>query len=176
MIRIWLNHWFSSAYNIINLIKKDEKDFYIIGSSRNNNSVVKSVCDEWYQEPEWNEKIKVIAERFVTAYPAIMFQMHQIKCNGLYHDALDVFENSESDATLILGEKNGFAQAVLVSSEGKYTMSPVDYVEYWAKNAIDLIGKTAGLVKEDYCECGDAYMDAIINGVPTKGATLSRLV
>ena len=93
-----------------------------------------------------------------------------------FNDALDVFENSESDATLILGEKNGFAQAVLVSSEGKYTMSPGDYVEYWAKNAIDLIGKTAGLVKEDYCECGDAYMDAIINGVPTKGATLSRLV
>ncbi len=51
MIRIWLNHWFSTAYNIINLIKADEKDFYIIGSNKNINSVIKCVCDEWYQEP-----------------------------------------------------------------------------------------------------------------------------
>ncbi|MBQ4530042.1 MAG: ATP-grasp domain-containing protein [Lachnospiraceae bacterium] len=56
MTRIWLNHWFSSAYNIINLIKKEEKDFYIIGSSGNSNSVVKSACDEWYEEPVWNEQ------------------------------------------------------------------------------------------------------------------------
>ena len=56
MARIWLNHWFSSAYNIINLIKEDEKDFYIIGSSGNCNSVVKSACDEWYEEPVWNEQ------------------------------------------------------------------------------------------------------------------------
>lgn len=26
MTRIWLNHWFSTAYNIINLIKNEEKD------------------------------------------------------------------------------------------------------------------------------------------------------
>lgn len=51
MQRIWLNHWFSSAYNIINLIKENESDFYIIGSNRNINSVMKNVCDEWYQEP-----------------------------------------------------------------------------------------------------------------------------
>ena len=55
MTRIWLNHWFSSAYNIVNLIKEQEEDFYMIGSSRNNYSVVKNVCDEWYQEPEWKE-------------------------------------------------------------------------------------------------------------------------
>lgn len=52
MTRIWLNHWFSTAYNIINLIKEDEKDFVIIGSNDNFNSVISCVCDEWYQEPE----------------------------------------------------------------------------------------------------------------------------
>lgn len=52
MIRIWLNHWFSTAYSIINLIKEDEKEFYVIGSSDNVNSVVKCACDEWYQEPD----------------------------------------------------------------------------------------------------------------------------
>lgn len=51
MTRIWLNHWFSTAYNIINLIKNEEMDFYIIGSNENENAVYKSVCDEWYVEP-----------------------------------------------------------------------------------------------------------------------------
>lgn len=53
MTRVWLNHWFSTAYNIINMIKEDEKDFVIIGSNENINSVISCVCDEWYQEPEY---------------------------------------------------------------------------------------------------------------------------
>lgn len=52
MTRIWLNHWFSTAYNIINLIKDGEEKFQIIGSNENNDSVIKCVCDEWYQEPK----------------------------------------------------------------------------------------------------------------------------
>lgn len=55
MIRIWLNHWFSSAYNIIHLMKENEREFYIIGSSGNVNSVMKSACDEWYEEPVLEE-------------------------------------------------------------------------------------------------------------------------
>ena len=52
-IRIWFNHWFSTAYHIINLIRKDDSiHFTIIGSSRNNESVIKLVCDEWYEEPD----------------------------------------------------------------------------------------------------------------------------
>ena len=50
---VWLNHWFSTAYNIIKLIKKDDSlDFHIIGTNENNISVLKDVCDEWYSEPE----------------------------------------------------------------------------------------------------------------------------
>lgn len=55
MTRIWLNHWFSSAYNIINLMKEGEQEFYVIGSSGDGNSVVKSACDEWYEEPVLDE-------------------------------------------------------------------------------------------------------------------------
>ena len=51
MVRIWLNHWFSTAYNIINLIKADEIDFYFIGTNDNEYAVYKTVCDEWYVEP-----------------------------------------------------------------------------------------------------------------------------
>lgn len=53
MTRIWLNHWFSTAYNIINMIKEGETDFVIIGTNENINSVISCVCDEWYQEPEY---------------------------------------------------------------------------------------------------------------------------
>ncbi len=52
-IRIWFNHWFSTAYHIINLIKQDnDSSFTIVGSSRNTESVIKLVCDEWYEEPD----------------------------------------------------------------------------------------------------------------------------
>ena len=51
MIRIWLNHWFSTAFNVIKLIKQDDPDFYIIGSNEHLESPIKAVCDEWYQEP-----------------------------------------------------------------------------------------------------------------------------
>lgn len=33
MIRIWFNHWFSTVYEIIRLIKKDNSKFYIIGTN-----------------------------------------------------------------------------------------------------------------------------------------------
>lgn len=55
MTRIWLNHWFSTAYNIINLIKEDT-EFYIIGSNESNESAIRTVCDEWYTEPKLREK------------------------------------------------------------------------------------------------------------------------
>ena len=51
-VKIWFNRWFSTAYHIINLIKKDKEiNFYIIGSSPNPDSVVKEACDEWCPEP-----------------------------------------------------------------------------------------------------------------------------
>lgn len=51
MIRIWLNHWFSTAYNIINLLRENDPEFQVIGSNENLESPIKTVCDEWYQEP-----------------------------------------------------------------------------------------------------------------------------
>lgn len=51
MTRIWFNHWFSTAYNIINLIRENTPDVQIIGSNERTESPIKAVCDEWYQEP-----------------------------------------------------------------------------------------------------------------------------
>ena len=51
MTRIWLNHWFSTAYNIIQMIREKNPDFIFVGSNENADSPIKKVCDEWYQEP-----------------------------------------------------------------------------------------------------------------------------
>ena len=47
--RIWLNHWFSTAYNIIRLIRDSDPGYTIIGTNENEESPIKAVCDEWYR-------------------------------------------------------------------------------------------------------------------------------
>lgn len=51
MIRLWFNHWFSTAYNIINMIRSDN-DVYVICTNKNERSVVGAACDEVYPEPD----------------------------------------------------------------------------------------------------------------------------
>ncbi len=51
MLRIWLNHWFSTARNIIYLLREDNFDLWVIGSNENKHSIIKGACNEWYQEP-----------------------------------------------------------------------------------------------------------------------------
>ncbi len=59
MTHIWMNHWFSTAYNIVNLIKQDDPDFVVIGSNENFGSPIRTVCDEWYQEPTLKDEAYV---------------------------------------------------------------------------------------------------------------------
>lgn len=49
--RIWMNHWFSTAVNIIELLRQDDPELQIIGTNENLYSVIRNYCDEWYQEP-----------------------------------------------------------------------------------------------------------------------------
>lgn len=51
MKRVWFNHWFSTSYRLIELMKddKDEK-IVIIGSNKQIDSIIQKVCDEWYQD------------------------------------------------------------------------------------------------------------------------------
>lgn len=52
MIRVWFNHWFSTAYGIIELIKQDANEqICVVGSNKQIDSVIQKVCDEWYQDP-----------------------------------------------------------------------------------------------------------------------------
>lgn len=51
MIRVWFNHWFSTAYRLIELMKEDEEEeIHIIGTGLQLDSVIQKVCDEWYEE------------------------------------------------------------------------------------------------------------------------------
>ena len=54
MVRIWFNHWFSTAYNFIQDIRAldEQKQFYFIGTNQRDLCVYKLVCDEFYIEPE----------------------------------------------------------------------------------------------------------------------------
>lgn len=53
MIRVWFNHWFSTSYRLIELMKEDASEqIYVIGSNRQKDSVISLVCDEWYEEPD----------------------------------------------------------------------------------------------------------------------------
>ncbi len=52
MIKVWFNHWFSTAYRLIELIKEDEEnEIFVIGTNLRIDSVIQKVCDEWYEEP-----------------------------------------------------------------------------------------------------------------------------
>ncbi len=56
MIRVWFNHWFSTSYRLIELMKEDkEEQISVIGSNRQTDSVIQKVCDEWYVEPAEEE-------------------------------------------------------------------------------------------------------------------------
>ena len=51
MVRVWFNHWFSTSYRLIELMKQDnEEEIYVIASNKQIDSVIQKVCDEWYQD------------------------------------------------------------------------------------------------------------------------------
>ena len=59
MIRIWMNHWFSTAYNIAQLIRKGDPSVYLIGTNEHEYAAYRAVCDEWYQEPVLSDEAYV---------------------------------------------------------------------------------------------------------------------
>ena len=51
MARVWMNHSFSTAYNIISLMRDAIPEIEMVGSNEHLYSPIMNVCDEWYQEP-----------------------------------------------------------------------------------------------------------------------------
>lgn len=56
-MNIWFNHWFSTAYHIINLMRSADENIRIIGTNSNPDCVYKLVCDEWYGEPSEDDYV-----------------------------------------------------------------------------------------------------------------------
>ena len=52
-MRVWFNHWFSTCYHLIDLIRAGDPGRYtFLGSNANASAVYSRVCDEWYREPD----------------------------------------------------------------------------------------------------------------------------
>lgn len=50
---IWFNHWFSTAYHLINMMREGMSgQCRVIGSGTNDVSVFRTACDEWHSEPK----------------------------------------------------------------------------------------------------------------------------
>ncbi len=50
-MRVWFNHWFSTSYHLINLMKEKDPDrFEFIGTSTNPYAIYRQACDEFYEE------------------------------------------------------------------------------------------------------------------------------
>ena len=53
MMRVWFNHWFSTAYHLIKLMQEGYgESLTIVGSGSNSKAVYRQACDEWYAEQE----------------------------------------------------------------------------------------------------------------------------
>lgn len=51
-MRIWFNHWFSTAYHLIELMRGESGEYEFIGSGTNPNAAYLQACKERYAEPE----------------------------------------------------------------------------------------------------------------------------
>lgn len=50
-MRVWFNHWFSTSYHLINMMREKEPDrFTFVGTSTNPYAIYKEACDEFYDE------------------------------------------------------------------------------------------------------------------------------
>ena len=50
-MRIWFNHWFSTAYRLMELLKQGDSSIEIIASSRTEHAVYQKMAEEFYVEP-----------------------------------------------------------------------------------------------------------------------------
>lgn len=53
-MRIWFNHWFSTAYHFIDMMK--ENGHYVIATNERETSVYQTNADEFYLEPTFNKE------------------------------------------------------------------------------------------------------------------------
>ena len=114
MVRIWFNHWFSTAYNFIEDMRKlDEKQqFYFIGSNQRELCVYKLVCDEFYIEPALDglEYVQWCIDFCKEHRINVFFARKHIVAISTYHHLFDaigvtVITDTNSDLIATLNDK-----------------------------------------------------------------------
>lgn len=89
MIRVWFNHWFSTSYRLMGLMKQDtEEEIYMIGTNQQEDSVIQMVCDEWYKEPDLS------GEEYIT-YCLDFCKEHQVDVFVPRRYMVDISKNKE---------------------------------------------------------------------------------
>lgn len=89
-MRVWFNHWFSTSYHLINMMKEKEPDrFYFIGTSTNPFAIYKQACDEFY-----TERHDVSDEEYLQ-FCLDFCREHKIDVFVPRHNLVSVISNSE---------------------------------------------------------------------------------
>lgn len=71
-MKVWFNHWFSTAYYFIDSLKKD--GFYVIASNKRESCVYKTNADEFYVEPDLeNEEYLIYCLDFCKSHDIDVF-------------------------------------------------------------------------------------------------------
>lgn len=132
MIRVWFNHWFSTSYRLIELMKEDaQEDIYVIGSNRQIHSVIRNVCDEWYEDsPAEGEAYVQDCLDFCAAHEVDVFvprhMMAEISKNKTRFEAIGV--KVMADAYEIIGLLGDKAAAYAFFKEDERLPVPEYYI------------------------------------------------
>ena len=114
-LTIWFNHWFSSAYHLITLLKENKNfDLHIIGSNKNDFVVYRNVCDEWYVEPGdkisaedyINFALDFCKEHHVDVFFVRRFQKEIVEKIALFDSiGVKLFAENNAEALKIIDDK-----------------------------------------------------------------------
>ncbi len=168
MTRIWLNHWFSTAYNIIRLIKQEDPDFFVIGSNANGSSPIQLACDAWYEEP-------VLSGDEYVAYCLEFCRQHRVEVFLPHREMLAISREKDRFAeigTKVMADDYDMI-SVLNRKDTAYELFRKEHIgavpDYW-------IVTTAEQFKEGYSALRSRYQQVCLKLVRDEGGTSFRLI
>ena len=161
-MKIWWNHWFSTAYHLINLMKNDNTDITIIGTNLNPDCVYKMVCDEFYKEPSFrstDEYLKYCLsfcqehsiDVFVPRHNLTQIIKHKSEFEEI---GTKVLANTDYESVIITDDKIKTYQHLI--SKGMQDVIPEFYV---CKNAVDFSEAFNKLNSNGYKVCFKLSID-----------------
>ena len=119
MTRIWFNHWFSTAYHLIQLMRDGtDEPLYIIGSNRNDHAIYRRACEEWHTEPE------IRSDEEYVSFCLEFCRQHEVDIFVPRHRITSIAKQLDSFkeiGVLVLGGRNAEPMQILDSKQATYT-------------------------------------------------------